>query len=211
MTDMKTIVVVSHAQSQHHVDKVVGGWHDTGLTDFGKNQAQLTADRIKEILPTHDIKIYSSDLKRAYETAEVISAAIEVPVASSEALREISYGKAEGQPQAWLDERFIPPPKTGNRMDHLVCEGAESRRSFAERIYRVMDEIYSTDFSSNIVISHGFALTFIISWWIGLPKEKADYVNFASSPAGITFLSEDDWLHNRSVKYLNNIDHLQIE
>jgi len=208
---MKTIVVVSHAQSQHHVDKVVGGWHDTGLTDLGKKQAQLTADKIKEILPTRDVKIYSSDLKRAYETAEVISAAIEIPIVSSEALREISYGEAEGKPQAWLDERFVPPPKSGNRMDHSVCEGAESRKSFAERIYRIMDEIYSTDFSSNVVVSHGFALTFIVSWWIGLPKEKADCVHFASSSAGITVLVEDDRFHNRGVKYLNNIDHLHIK
>ncbi len=33
-------------------------------------------------------------------------------------LLEWSFGVAEGQPQGWLDERFVPPPAAGSRMDH---------------------------------------------------------------------------------------------
>ena len=94
-------------------------------------------------------------------------------------------------------------------MNHVVCEGAETRREFAERIYQIMDEIYSSDSSTCVVVSHGFALTFIVSWWIGLPKERAGYVSFKSTPTGMTLLVEDDWFHNRSVKYLSDIEHLR--
>ena len=102
----------------------------------------------------------------------------------------------------------MPPPAKGDRMNHLVCKGAESRGDFAHRIYRAMDEIYAATKTSSIIISHGFAHTFIVSWWIGLPIENADYVHFSSSAGSITHLLEDETFHNRSVEILNDTSHL---
>ena len=68
--------------------------------------------------PAHRSEISSSDLTRALQTAEAISRVMEIPIQKIAELREKSYGEAEGKPQSWLDERFIFPPKIGNRMDH---------------------------------------------------------------------------------------------
>lgn len=43
---MKTLYVVTHPQSIHHVEKKVGGWYDTSLTDLGHRQAKAIAARL---------------------------------------------------------------------------------------------------------------------------------------------------------------------
>ena len=207
---MKKLIVISHAQSEHHTEKKVGGWYDTGLTELGHSQAEATATEVKRMLEGKEAKLFSSDLLRACETADWISRAISAPMELISGLRENSYGRAEGKPQRWLDDRFKFPPKEGNRLDHVVCEGAETRRKFAERVYASMEKVYTESDEHAVVVSHGFALTFIISWWIKLPVEHNAFANFSSSPGGMSLLVEDDRFNNRTVEFLNRKEHTML-
>jgi broad specificity phosphatase PhoE len=42
----KDIYVVAHTQSEHHVQKLVGGWYDSELTEFGRLQADAVAGSV---------------------------------------------------------------------------------------------------------------------------------------------------------------------
>jgi len=108
----------------------------------------------------------------------------------------------------WLDERIVPTPTHGPRLDHHVCEGAGSRRDIATRVYAAMNEILTSDQEDLVVVTHGFAATFVMAWWIGLPIDSADYVSFEVSPAGISLLVEHDVFRNRSISRLNDTRHL---
>jgi probable phosphoglycerate mutase len=207
---MKDIYVVTHTQSHHHVEGLVGGWHDSSLTDHGRAQARLVAARLqatlKDVAP---IEVYASDLLRAEETAAIIAAALGVAAQTTADLRERSLGEAGGKPQAWLAGRVIPPPKTGNRLDHRDgVPGAESKREFLTRIYRAMDRMIQSPCPTQVIVTHGFALTFVVAAWVKMPMEAAGYVNFRSSPGGLTHLREDDEFFNRSVMSLNDTSHL---
>ena len=73
------------------------------------------------------MELYSSDLRRAWQTAEVIGDLLLVEPVADRRLREQSYGDAEGKPQEWLDQRFIRPPEVGERMRHDEgVQGAET-------------------------------------------------------------------------------------
>ncbi len=207
---MKNLYVVTHPQSKHHTDGLVGGWYDSGLTDLGLSQASRIGQRIRELLPVDArAELYSSDLMRAYQTAEAIANRIRAPIQTTADLREKSYGDAEGKPQSWLDERFVHPPKNGNRMDHREgIPGAESKREFAERIYRAMDRILASSCSYQILVTHGFALTFVVAAWTRMPLDSAGYINVKSTSGGITHLFEDDAFYNRCIDSLNEISHL---
>jgi probable phosphoglycerate mutase len=207
---MRSLYVVTHPESGHHVSGLVGGWHDDGLTVRGLRQAARIAARIRELVPAgSSSEIYSSDLVRAAQTAALIAQALDTEPVLTRGLREISYGSAEGRPQAWLDERFLPPPPLGDRMNHhdgLV--GSESRRDFASRVYDAVAEILTSPCSHQVIVTHGFALTFVVAAWIHLPLDAAGYVNMRASSGGITLLVEDDFFHNRSVVNLNDTSHL---
>jgi probable phosphoglycerate mutase len=202
---MQNIFVVTHAQSEHHVERRVGGWYDTDLTKFGVAQAEATASRLRQLISDPNPALISSDLKRASETASIIGDELGVPVSLDAGLRENSYGEAEGRAQTWLDQRIVAAPDH-NRLDHIVVKGAESKRTFVDRIYNSMANLPET--TNTIIVTHGYALTFVISYWIGLPLEHAEYVNFSASPAGITHLAQGGFFQNKVVHFISDTSHL---
>jgi len=207
---LRRLYVVTHPESRHHVSGLVGGWFDSELTDRGLRQTELIAKRIRELV-TEDTAVHlcSSDLKRAAQTAQAIARQLGVEPTFMKGLREKSYGEAEGKAQSWLDERFVPPPASGDRMNHAEgIEGSETRHDFAARIYEVVSAIFSSSCSHHVIVTHGGALTFVIAAWIDLPLEAAGYISVRSSSGSITVLGQDDFFHNRAVVSLNDTSHL---
>lgn len=209
---MRTLLVVTHPEASHHVEGLVGGWHDSTLTPRGIEQAGLIAKRLRDAIPSGTRpEIYSSDLQRCLQTAEIIGAVLQASVFATRDLREISYGKAEGKPQSWLDERFVFPPAERNesRLDHdYGIPGAETRREAAERIYRAMDHILSNPAEHQVIVTHGFALTFVVAAWIEMPLEAAGLIGVPASSGSITTLSQEAPFHNRSIIALHDTSHL---
>ncbi|MGK2870488.1 histidine phosphatase family protein [Mycolicibacterium mageritense] len=205
----RSIYVVTHPEATHHVDGVVGGWHDSDLTTQGRQHADAIGEALGRQLSGEHVAVFSSDMLRTRRTADAIAAELQkIPVFDAR-LREKSYGVAEGRPQAWLDARFIPPPAVGDRMAHHEgIAGAETKAEFAERIYAVMAEILSRPVEHVVVVTHGFTLTYIITAWLEVPWESAGYASFASKPGSITTLVEDDFFHNRQVAKLADTTHL---
>ena len=62
---MRHIYLVTHPEAQHHVDGVVGGWHDSDLTARGHLQAERIAEVLVNSIGPQPVEVYSSDLKRA--------------------------------------------------------------------------------------------------------------------------------------------------
>lgn len=206
---MRNIYLVTHAQSIHHVEKRVGGWYDTSLTELGRRQAEKTGAFLRSVINSRDVALYSSDLKRAAETAEIIGRRINKRTKLDPRLREMSYGDAEGKPQSWFKNRIKPQPEDGDRLNHRVYNGAESRFEVAERITDALTDILRKDANDTVIVSHGFASTFIIMAWMNVPPTNMDYCSFPAKPSTVTLLHEDDLFGSRELRYLWSKDHLQ--
>jgi 2,3-bisphosphoglycerate-dependent phosphoglycerate mutase len=213
MVSMRTLRVVVHPEAAHHVDGVVGGWHDSRLTERGRRDADAIAAAVSKAMPPGEpVLVVTSDLRRALETADPLCAAVNVEAIVDPRLREKSYGVADGRPQAWLDERFVPPPQVGDRMRHDEgIAGAESKGQFAARIYQAVDDLLAHDASQLVVVTHGFALTFVVCAFMRLPLDGLGHANFRSRPGGITVLQEDDLFHNRQLVTLSDVTHLRAD
>ena len=207
---MRNIYVVAHPEATHHVEGLVGGWHDSKLTPAGVRAAASIAEELRARIPEDaDAEVFSSDLQRALQTARVVGDLLHVEPVLDRRLREKSYGQAEGKPQEWLDQRFIPPPAVGDRMRHDEgVPGAETKASFAQRVYAVVDAILESNCEHQVIVTHGFAVTFALASWIKMPIESLGYVNFRVTSGSITELCEDDYFHNRQIASLNDIRHL---
>ncbi|MEU9415001.1 histidine phosphatase family protein [Streptomyces sp. NPDC048272] len=208
---MRSIHVVTHPEASHHVEGLVGGWHDSTLTPEGLREAAAIARALRTEIPEDaDVELISSDLLRTRRTAQEIGRLLGVEAALDPRLREKSYGEAEGRPQEWLDKRFVPPPATGDRMGHDEgIEGAETRAAFAGRIYEAMDGILRHPYEHQVIVTHGFALTFVVAAWIGMPIDSLGHVNFRVASGSITHLREDDFFHNRQLVRLGDTRHLE--
>ncbi|MBA8876929.1 histidine phosphatase family protein [Phyllobacterium myrsinacearum] len=204
---MKNLFVVTHTESVHHTEGLVGGWYDSALTPKGQHDAGLIAKRLKVFVGDAPVELFSSDLIRASQTADFVSRTFAVKTVLTPELREMSYGIAEGKPQAWLHQRNISAP-ADNRLDHRGgLDGAETKREFATRIYQAMDMIVGRPCETQIIVTHGFALTFVVAAWIKMPIDAVGYMDLRVQSGSITHLREDEYWQSRTVMMLGDISH----
>ncbi len=207
---MRHLYLVTHPEAQHHVDGLVGGWHDSDLTPRGHQQAKRIADVLANRIGDQPVEIYSSDLRRTAQTADHLAQRFSVQVHQDPRLRERTNGEADGRPQSWLDERRIPLPESGDRLAHHDGPaGAETRLALVERLYPALDDILSSPADTQIVVSHGSATSYLILAWLGMPRTATDRGFFPLKAGSITTLRRNDTHHSNQVITLNETDHLE--
>jgi broad specificity phosphatase PhoE len=90
---MTELLLVRHGETDWNADGRLQGQTDRPLSDFGRRQARELAEALQgEQLQA----IYSSDLARARETAEIVADRLELPVVLDPDLREKDWGTWEG-------------------------------------------------------------------------------------------------------------------
>jgi broad specificity phosphatase PhoE len=88
-----TLLLVRHGETDWNADGRLQGHTDRPLSDYGRRQAQRLAEELEgEQLEA----IYSSDLSRARETAEIVGERLALPVELDPDLREKDWGNWEG-------------------------------------------------------------------------------------------------------------------
>jgi probable phosphoglycerate mutase len=204
---MKNVYVVTHTEATHHVQGLYGGWYDTSLTENGRSQARKIAVALYSEIGEQNIPIYSSDLKRCAETADAFAKVFNSTVILDSNFREMSFGDADGKNQEWTRKNITPTPADGNRLDHKTFRNSESRRDVGTRIQSSVNKIVSRPDNNIIIVTHGFALTFVIMAWLRIPVESMDYCSFDARPGGVTLLHEDDFFESRFVMYFNKQDY----
>jgi 2,3-bisphosphoglycerate-dependent phosphoglycerate mutase len=147
-----TLLLVRHGETDWNADGRLQGQTDRPLSDFGRRQAQLLAD---ELADEELEAIYSSDLVRARETAEIVADRLGLPVALDPDLREKDWGTWEGL--------------TAVERDRVEFVG-ESTQAHQERILRALQRISERhpDGGSVLVVTHGGSMrrvqTAAIGW-----------------------------------------------
>ncbi len=97
------LILVRHGETDWNVEKRLQGFHDIVLNPEGERQARALGVRLKDE-PID--AIYSSDLKRAYLTAQAIAEVRGMPILPEQGLRERCFGAFEGFLHPELAERY---------------------------------------------------------------------------------------------------------
>ena len=97
-----TIYLVRHGKDD---DTVRGGWSKHGLSPDGVKQVYVLAEEIAAQTMNID-RIYSSDIQRAAETAEILSRCLGYPVEYIPELREADNGDLAGMKNDLANERY---------------------------------------------------------------------------------------------------------
>ena len=90
------IFLIRHGQSARHSGKIFLGQADIPLSDKGKKEAKAAGKELKRLEARADC-IYSSDLARAKETADIIALRLCVPVVPDMLFREMAMGSWDGE------------------------------------------------------------------------------------------------------------------
>lgn len=202
---MKNIITVQHTQSVHHTNGMVGSWTDWDLTEFGKNQADNIGKNLKEELADKKVIMYSSDLKRAKQTADEIAKYLGVEPILRQELRERNLGKCCGKSVQWLRENIESDEVTVD--DRLFSDG-ESRRDAWNRLKPFYDEVMESDTENIIIVSHGDLLSLWNLMYLGLNVESFYKVDIHGPAGGVSHMSiGDDGKHR--VRNINDMSYIK--
>jgi 2,3-bisphosphoglycerate-dependent phosphoglycerate mutase len=97
------LLLVRHGQTDWNRDRRFQGHADPPLNDTGRLQARTLAD---ELAAEPIAAVYSSDLRRAADTARIIARSKGLPVRQLAALREVDVGEFSGLTLAEIDARW---------------------------------------------------------------------------------------------------------
>ena len=124
---MTTLLLARHGETEWNREGRWQGWADPPLNETGREQARALREQLRE---TPFDAVYSSDLRRAHETAEIVAAPHGVPVIADEGLREIDVGSWSGLTRAEQEARFPGASALAARRANSTSH-AYSRRSSA--------------------------------------------------------------------------------
>ncbi|MHA1673015.1 MAG: histidine phosphatase family protein [Promethearchaeota archaeon] len=210
---MRKIIIIQHCQSEHHINNMTGGWTDTPLTKLGREQANLVGLRLKGDIETYfnpeNYAIYSSDLKRAWQTAEIIGEHLNLPVIADKGLREINTGIAAGKTKEWAKTHRNPKDEKNFDWEYRPFPQGETWREFFRRVCSCMEQIFNSDDKNLIIVTHGGALAYIVSWWLKCGEDVMGKCYFIASPGSLSVLLESRYyLGQHVLSIFNDTSHL---
>ena len=148
------ILAIRHGETAWNVDGRMQGHLDIPLNDTGRWQAHRLALAISE---ENISAIYSSDLLRAYQTAQAIAAGSGQSIQIDVALRERCFGEFEGLTFKEIDARWpVEAERWRLRDPDFLPEGGESLRVFDARCVEAITRLASAHPGQTIVlVAHG--------------------------------------------------------
>lgn len=165
---MTKLFLVRHGETDWNRDGRWQGGSDTRLNETGREQARELADTLDGSIDA----LYSSDLARARETAEILGAKLGLEVQLDERLRERGFGAWEGLTSAEIEERFAKSHQRWRAGEGPGADDAEPFDTFAGRITAFLDEVLERHPDEEVlVVAHGGSIRVIHALAQGL-----DYV-----------------------------------
>ena len=128
---MTELLLVRHGETDWNRDRRFQGHADPPLNEAGREQADALA---AELAGERIELVYTSDLARARETAEIVAARLGAGVVALRDLREIDVGEWEGLTWPEIEERY----PAGARDWHEHGHGWEAGETYDELGHRVV-------------------------------------------------------------------------
>jgi len=180
---------------------------DVELTQEGRIQAELLRDRLK----SYNIDaLYSSDLIRAKQTAEILNEALKLPHQIREGIREISFGLLEGKSDEYINEHFVEFKKEQkNLIEDIPFPGGENGNDVYVRAMPVIQEVIQSGKKNIAIVMHGGTIRVLLAALFG--KDQANRFLFGVSleNTSITQLLFDHKLERFYLERFNDCAHLE--
>ena len=164
--------LVRHGQTDWNVEGRWQGQVNPPLNSLGRKQTILL---IEQMVHVNLQAVFSSDLDRAYETAQAVAGKKGLEVKVDPRLREISLGEWEGLTSDEIAR--IYPTEWQDRIENPLearAPGGESILDLAGRVIPVVWDICRMYPAGRIlIVSHGLALAVLLCHIRGLPLEQA--------------------------------------
>ncbi|HTN71633.1 MAG TPA: histidine phosphatase family protein [Methylomirabilota bacterium] len=186
------LIVVRHGQTEWNLKGVRQGHLDSPLTDRGVAQAKALGERLAREKFT---ALYSSDLGRAVETAQMIAVVTGHVIITDERLRERHLGIFQGLNGDEIRERFPEEHRLHRTLGpSYVIPGGESVQQHVARNVGYFNEIAQKHLGETIVVvTHGGVLSGLFRYTLSIPFEAPRRFEFTNAGLSVFNYEEGNW------------------
>lgn len=201
---MSRLLLVRHGITESNSARKFVGHSDVELSTAGYRQVE----RLRERLVDDKIDaVYSSDLRRALVTAEVISSGHKVDIVTCPELREVNYGNVEGLTFEEISRLY---PEVAESLTNfslrLKFPGGEDFEGFIERASKFLDKLKRhTPSQTMLIVSHGGPLRVLICCLLGIDLGHWRQIRLDNASLSIVETSSQGTI----VSLLNDTSHLR--
>lgn len=196
------LILIRHGETDYTLQRRYCGHENIPLNANGIGQADRLRDRLKKIKAD---SVYSSDLKRAFQTARIIFQGKVIHKRTG--LREINFGQLSGLTFEESGRLFPDIYKAwlSNPAKARIPEG-ENLNDFAERVENCISRIFKQNLNKTVaLVSHGGTIRIII---LKLLKQSLD--DFWNIQQDLTALNIIEF-ENKTAKAVKVNDTLHLE
>lgn len=156
---MKRLILIRHGETDYSSEGRYCGYSDPPLNKKGIWQAERLAERLKRL---NVDKVYSSDLKRAVETAKIIFK--DKSIGELQDFREINFGIFEGLKYEEIIKKYPKLYRTWLDNPAMVeIPGGEALRGLSKRVRKRLSLILSQHKDGEIaLVAHGGPIRVIL-------------------------------------------------
>lgn len=143
--------ILRHGEALSNVKEVMSCWPETFENPLTRRGREMIKESAKELMDKKIDLIFSSDLLRAEQTAQIVGQALNITPIVDARLREIGFGNLNGQPIFALDAAF---KKESDRITQKM-PGGETYQEVQARAYDFLQEIDKKYEAKHIlIVSH---------------------------------------------------------
>lgn len=169
-------IFVRHGETSINPQRIIHGANDPAeLTESGREQVAKTIPALAKYAPQ---VIFSSEERRAKQTADLLARELQIPVHPLPQFRERNWGSFIGR--EWPDvERELSRMSTEER-HRFTPVGGESWEAMEARLQEGLTILTNSGFERVAVVTHGGTLRALMPLLTGLPKESSFQYSFAN-------------------------------
>lgn len=200
---MKIMYILRHGETQWNKEEIFRGTKDIPLNEKGLNQAELAGLYFKD---RGINRIFSSPLKRAFQTAQAVSKATGIEIEVIDEFTDINFGIWEGLTVEEVKKIYASDFDLWRRSPERLCvDGGETLDMVRDRISKGIKTINTRDDESILIVTHRVICKVIVLYLLNIGNEHFWDMKF--DPTSITLLERDG---GRFVlKFSNDTCHLQ--
>ncbi|MBS5787423.1 MAG: histidine phosphatase family protein [Clostridioides difficile] len=198
-----TFYIVRHGQTNWNIQGKTQGHGNSDLTESGESQAKQLAE---SLVDRNIDYIYSSDLGRAVQTAELIGDKLGLNVEMTEGLREMGFGVWEGLLIKEIQKDYADTYKTWRDEPHMVnIPGGETLHIIKRRVDKFIEEINEKYDNKNIVlVTHSITLRVMLLSFLNSGMENIYRIKQDNTALNIVEFKE----YGPVVEKMNDTRHL---
>ncbi len=181
--------------------------NDVGLSEEGRMQCELLRERMKNY---HVDALYSSDLIRAVETAQILNETFQLPHHIRKEICEISFGQFEGNTEEYIEAHFHEFKEEQLKLlEDIPYPDGENGTSVYERAMPVIQEIAQSGHKNIAVVTHGGTIRVLLAALFGKNQAKRFLFGLYLENASITHLIYCETYDRFYLERFNDSAHLE--